>query len=256
VGVTILTGFFGGQGSHRLPARRGPGLHVCRNPAPDAASLQRTREVARQAEELIMETPGVKYCTSVVGYSMLSQVTNTYSAFFFIPEDWEAQGPGGAVRGDQGLSQRRSWAGSAGAIGFAFPPPAIMGIGTSGGVTFMLQDRAGKDIAFLADQHAEVHRSGQEAPELASGSTTFRPTVPQLFVDVDRDKVLKQGVKIDDVYKTLQSFMGSGFINYFNKFGRQWQVYIQAEGEYRTNIDNIGQFYVRNKEGSRCRSRR
>jgi HAE1 family hydrophobic/amphiphilic exporter-1 len=80
-------------------------------------------------------------------------------------------------------------------------------------------------------------------------STTFRPTVPQLFVDVDRDKVLKQGVNIDDVYKTLQSFLGSGFINYFNRFGRQWQVYLQAEGDYRTNIDGIGQFYVRNKDG-------
>ena len=73
--------------------------------------------------------------------------------------------------------------------------------------------------------------------------------MPQLFVDVDRDKVLKQGVPIADVYKILQSFMGSGFINYFNKFGRQWQVFIQAEGDYRTNIDNIGQFYVRNSEG-------
>ena len=73
--------------------------------------------------------------------------------------------------------------------------------------------------------------------------------MPQLFVDVDRDKVLKQGVNIADVYKILQCFMGSGFINYFNKFGRQWQVFLQAEGDYRTNIDNIGQFYVRNSEG-------
>ena len=73
--------------------------------------------------------------------------------------------------------------------------------------------------------------------------------MPQLFVDVDRDKVLKQGVDITDVYKILQSFMGSGFINYFNKFGRQWQMFIQAEGDYRTNIENIGQFYVRNKDG-------
>jgi HAE1 family hydrophobic/amphiphilic exporter-1 len=73
--------------------------------------------------------------------------------------------------------------------------------------------------------------------------------VPQLFIDVDQDKVLKQGVNLSDVYKTLQSFLGSGFINYFNRFGRQWQVYVQAEGDYRTNIENVGQFYVRNNKG-------
>ena len=89
----------------------------------------------------------------------------------------------------------------------------------------------------------------RKRPELSAVSTTFRPTVPQVFADVDRDKVLKQGVEISDVYKVLQSFMGSGFINYFNKFGRQWQTYVQAEGDYRTNIENIGQFYVRNKNG-------
>ena len=77
-----------------------------------------------------------------------------------------------------------------------------------------------------------------------------RHTVPQIFIDVDRDQVLKQGVAISDVYKTLQSFLGSGFINYFNRFGRQWQVYVQAEGDYRTNIENIGQFYVRNAKGN------
>ena len=136
-----------------------------------------------------------------------------------------------------------------GAIGFAFSPPAIPGIGTSGGVTFMLEDRAGKDLDFLAANVNKFLEAAKKRPELASVTSTFRPTVPQLFVDVDRDKVLKQGVNISDVYKTLQSFMGSGFINYFNQFGRQWQVYIQAEGEYRTNIDQIGQFYVRNSKG-------
>jgi HAE1 family hydrophobic/amphiphilic exporter-1 len=81
----------------------------------------------------------------------------------------------------------------------------------------MLEDRAGKDIEFLATNVSTFVEAAKKRPELGSVSTTFRPTVPQLFVDVDRDKVLKQGVKIDDVYKTLQSFMGSGFINYFNK---------------------------------------
>jgi HAE1 family hydrophobic/amphiphilic exporter-1 len=88
--------------------------------------------------------------------------------------------------------------------------------------------------------------AGRKRPEIAGLSTTFLPSVPQQFVDVDRDKVLKQGVAVNDVYKTLQAFMGGLFINYFNRFGRQWQVYIEAEGDYRTRAENVGQFYVRN----------
>jgi hydrophobic/amphiphilic exporter-1 (mainly G- bacteria), HAE1 family len=80
-------------------------------------------------------------------------------------------------------------------------------------------------------------------------STTFLGSVPQQFIDVDRDKVIKQGVAVNDVYRTIQAFMGGLFINYFNRFGRQWQVYIEAEGEYRTNQENVGQFYVKNKAG-------
>ena len=80
-------------------------------------------------------------------------------------------------------------------------------------------------------------------------STTFLGSVPQQFIDVDRDKVIKQGVAINDVYRTIQAFMGGLFINYFNRFGRQWQVYIEAEGEYRTNQENVGQFYVKNNAG-------
>jgi HAE1 family hydrophobic/amphiphilic exporter-1 len=217
---------------------------------PDASSLQRTSEVARQAEELIMSTPGVKYVTTVVGYSLLSQVTNTYSAFFFITlEEWaERKKPEEqytAIKGE--LTKKLG--GISSAIAFAFPPPAIQGVGTSGGATFILQDRAGKDIAFLAENTTKFIEAAKKRPELASVSTTFRPTVPQLFLEVDQDKVLKQGVNLSDVYKTLQSFLGSGFINYFNRFGRQWQVYVQAEGEFRTNIDNVGQFYVRNNKG-------
>ncbi|MBS1227921.1 MAG: transporter, hydrophobe/amphiphile efflux family [Proteobacteria bacterium] len=217
---------------------------------PDGASLQRTSEIAKQAEELIKSTPGVQYTTTVIGYSMLSQVTNTYSAFFFITlKDWaERKAPDeqyGAIKAE--LTKRLG--GISGAIGFSFPPPAIPGVGTSGGATFILEDRAGKDIDFLAANTTKFVEAARKRPELVGVSTTFRPTVPQIFIDVDRDQVLKQGVNIGDVYKTLQSFLGSGFVNYFNRFGRQWQVYIQAEGDYRTNIENVGQFYVRNAKG-------
>jgi len=92
--------------------------------------------------------------------------------------------------------------------------------------------------------------TAKKRPEIARVTTTFLPTVPQIFVDVDRDKVLKQGVDLNQVYRTLQAFMGGYFVNYFNRFGRQWQVYIQAEGEYRTRADQLGQFYVRNAAGN------
>jgi HAE1 family hydrophobic/amphiphilic exporter-1 len=133
-------------------------------------------------------------------------------------------------------------------VAFVFSPPAIPGIGTAGGVTFILQDRAGKDVTFLADNLRTFMAAAKERPEIASVSTTFLPVVPQITAEVDRDKVLKQGVKLDDVYKTLQTFMGGYFVNYFNRFGRQWQVFVQAEGEYRTRAEDLGQFFVQNAE--------
>jgi HAE1 family hydrophobic/amphiphilic exporter-1 len=250
LGVTVLAGISGKHLPTGFLPDEDQGFIYAGIQLPNAASLERTDEVARQAEEIITKTPGVKYCSSILGYSMLSQVQNTYSAFFFVTlEDWakrkKPEEKYEAIKKE--ISSKM--AGIPGAIGFAFPPPAIMGVGASGGVTFILQDRAGRDIEFLAANTKKFLEEARKRPEIASISTTFLPTVPQLFVDVDRDKVLKQGVPIADVYKILQSFMGSGFINYFNKFGRQWQVFIQAEGDYRTNIDNIGQFYVRNSEG-------
>ena len=250
VGVTVLAGVSGKSLPTGFLPDEDQGFIFGGIQLPNAASLERTSAVAKQAEELITKTPGVKYCSSIIGYSMLSQVQNTYSAFFFITlEEWAKRKKPEEKYEAIKASISKQMAGIPGAIGFAFPPPAIMGVGTSGGVTFILQDRAGKDIEFLAENTKKFMEAAKKRPEIASVTTTFLPTVPQLYVDVDRDKVLKQGVPIADVYKILQSFMGSGFINYFNKFGRQWQVFIQAEGDYRTNIENIGQFYVRNSEG-------
>ncbi len=249
-GVTALAGLSGKALPTSFLPDEDQGFIFAGVQLPDAASLQRTSEVARQAEEIIMKTPGVEYCSTILGYNMLSQVQNTYSAFFFISlEEWSKRKEPEAQYEAIKASISKKMADIPGAIGFAFPPPAIMGVGTSGGATFILQDRAGKDIAFLSDNTNKFLAEARKRPEFARVSTTFLPTVPQLFVDVDRDKVLKQGINIADVYKVLQCFMGSGFINYFNRFGRQWQVFLQAEGDYRTNIENIGQFYVRNSEG-------
>ena len=218
---------------------------------PDAASLQRTDAVTRDLEKIIMETPGVQYCTTVVGYSMLSGVTNTYSGFFFITlKPWHERKSPEEKYGAIMASLNRRMGGIPQGVAFAFSPPAIPGIGTSGGVTFILEDRSGKDIAFLWENAQKFMEAAKKRPEIARVTTTFLPTVPQIFVDVDRDKVLKQGVDLNQVYRTLQAFMGGYFVNYFNRFGRQWQVYIQAEGEYRTQAEQLGQFYVRNAAGN------
>lgn len=249
-GLTVLTGMLGRTIPTSFLPEEDQGYLYAGVQLPDAASLQRTDVVMKQAEEILSGTPGVKYYSSVVGYSMLSSVQNTYSGFFFVTlEDWaERRKPEEKYEAIM-ARLNREFRKIPGAIGFAFSPPAIPGIGTAGGATFILEDRAGKDISFLADNVRKFLAAARQRPELASVTTTFLPTVPQVAVDVDRDKVLKQGVPLNDVYKTLQCFMGGIFVNYFNRFGRQWQIYVQAEGDYRTRAENLGQFYVRNDDG-------
>ena len=217
---------------------------------PNAASLQRTDAVCRQVEEILAKTPGVQYFSTVCGFSMLSWVQDTYSAFFFVSlKQWEERKKPEEQLAAIEAHLNHQLGRLPQAIAFAFPPPAIPGIGTAGGVTFLLEDRAGKDVAFLAENVNTFIQAAHKRPEFAAINTTFLPTVPQVYIDVDRDKVLKQGVDIGQVYKTLQAFMGGYFVNYFNRFGRQWQVYVQAEGDYRTRAENLGQFYVRNDQG-------
>jgi multidrug efflux pump len=217
---------------------------------PDAASLERTDAAARKIEEIINKIPGVKYTTTVVGFSLLSIVQDTYSAFFFVTlKPWgERKKPEEQYEAIK-MRINKELAGLHEGIAFAFPPPAIPGVGTAGGFTFLLEDRAGRDVKFLADNLDKFMAAARKRPELANMFSTLLPSVPQLFVNVDRDKVLKQGIDISQVYQTLQTFMGGYFINYFNRFGRTWQVYIEAEGDYRTDAKNIGQFYVRNSNG-------
>ncbi len=217
---------------------------------PNTASLQRTAAATRDAEQTILKIPGVEGCVTVNGFSLLSYVRDTYSGFFFVVlKEWDKRkGPqetASAImaRINRSLSQLPQ--GNA----FAFSPPAIQGVGTAGGVTFILEDRAGKDIGFLADNTQKFIAAAQKRPELARVSTSILPRVPQFFVNVDRDKVLSEGVDLGQVYGTLQAFMGGQFVNYFNRFGRQWQVYVEAEGDFRRDVKQLGQFYVRNSNG-------
>ena len=217
---------------------------------PEASSLQRTGLVATEIEQILKETPGVKSYNTVVGFSLLSLVYTTYSSFFFVTlEPWDARVPKGLTADVimQRLNERL--AGLPAAMAFGFPPPAIPGVGTAGGISFVLEDQSGGDVAFLAQQTAKFMEAVRKRPEFASAFTSFTPATPQYFARVDRDKVLKQGVDLKTVYTTLQAFMGGSFVNFFNRFGRTWQVYVQAEGDYRTEAKNVGLFYVRNNRG-------
>ena len=217
---------------------------------PNAASLQRTDEVARKIEAALAKTPGVQYTTSVVGFSLLSFVRTSYNGFFFVTlKPWDDRKSRDEQFQQIKMNINRELSQIPEGIAFSFSPPAIPGVGTSGGFTFVLEDRAGNDVEFLANNLNTFLAAARKRPEIAGVNTTFLPSVPQQFVDVDRDKVIKQGVAVNDVYKTLQAFMGGLFINYFNRFGRQWQVYIEAEGEYRTRAENVGQFFVKNNKG-------
>jgi HAE1 family hydrophobic/amphiphilic exporter-1 len=217
---------------------------------PDAASLQRTEEAAAKVEEILKQTPGVEHVTTVNGFNMLSGVQNTYSAFFWVTlKEWaERKAPEeqySAIKAHISSLISRVPEG----IAFVFPPPAIPGVGAAGGFTFILEDRSGKDVQFLTSNMQTFLAAARKRPELSGVFSLALPNVPQLFAQVDRDKALKQGVDLGEVYQTLQAFMGGALVNYFNRFGRQWQVFVQAEGDYRTKAENVGQFQVRNSRG-------
>jgi HAE1 family hydrophobic/amphiphilic exporter-1 len=217
---------------------------------PNAASLERTSEAARQVEQILADTPGVQYTTSVIGFSLLSYVRTSYNGFFWVSlKPWDErksrteQYHAIAARLNQELKQL-----PVGTV-FSFSPPAIPGVGTSGGVSFVLEDRAGRDVQFLTNNLAKFLAAARKRPEIGSIFSTFIPSVPQEFIQVDQEKVLKQGVALTDVYNTIQANMGGLFVNYYNEFGRTWQVYIESEAPYRSNTDSLGQFYVRNNQG-------
>ncbi|MGH9326994.1 MAG: efflux RND transporter permease subunit, partial [Terriglobia bacterium] len=217
---------------------------------PNSASLQRTNAATKQIEAMLEKTPGVRYVTSVVGFSLLSYVSTSYNAFFFITfKPWtdrtqmNEQLQAIKFHLNQELSQLPQ--GSA----FCFSPPAIPGVGTSGGFTMALEDRGDHGTSWLSANVNKFVAAAQKRPELAGLNTSFLPAVPQQYIDVDRTKALKLGVPIPDIYQTLQTFMGGFFVNYFNRFGRQWQVYVQGAGPFRNNTQDLRQYYVSNNQG-------
>ncbi len=252
--LLLVVAVFAGLVATRLPGGFVPdedqGYFFANVQLPLAASLDRTAAVNDKLDAIFKTTPGIKYYTGVAGFSLLSLVTTTYNSFYFITlDDWDARDKKGLTADVIIRQLNQRLASVAEAQAFAFAPPAIPGIGTSGGVTFMLEDRAGRDPAFLAENTVKFLAAARKRPEFARLFTTLLPSAPQFFAEVDRDKVLKQGITLASVYQALQAFLGGAFVNYFNQYGRVWQVYVQAEGEFRTRAEDVGRFYVRNAAG-------
>lgn len=248
--VAVGAGFFGTKIPSSFLPDEDQGYVYAGLQLPDASSLQRSSDASRQVEDIILKTPGVEYVSSVMGYSMLSGVNTTYSSFFFVTfKKW-----GDRKTSDESYAAIKAHLQGAlsrvtSGVAFAFPPPAIPGVGNSGGFSFVLEDRSGGTTQFLAQNTQAFLAEARKRPELAGVMTTALFGVPQVSVAVDRAKVLTQQVNLSAVYQTLQAFMGGAPVNYFNRFGRQWQVYVQADGDYRTNAENLGKFHVRNSSG-------
>ncbi len=201
---------------------------------PDAASQERTREVTKKLNNIIKNTPGVADWLTIGGYSLLEgTVASNAAAFYIVFKDWEE-------RTDPSLSQdailanlrRQFYAVQEGMV-FAFAPPAIQGVGVAGGFQMQLEDRGGVGLVQLQELATEMVRDGNTQTGLSSLSTTFRAGIPQLYADVDRVKAKSLNIPLNGVFSTLQTYLGSSYVNDFNKFGRTYQVRVQADPAFR-----------------------
>ncbi|HTM03787.1 MAG TPA: multidrug efflux RND transporter permease subunit [Vicinamibacterales bacterium] len=253
VGATLLlvTAVLAGVLGRRLPSSFVPeedyGYLMMTVQLPPAAALDRTDAVCRKIDQILLHTKGIENFNTIGGFSLATRVTASNNAFYFMGlAPWGERPPARQIV-DALNAQFR--AAIPEATIFATMPPSIPGLGSQGGFSFWLQDRSGGDLTFLNTNLQRFLDAARKRPELASVTSPFTPNVPQVYVNVDRDKVLKQGVALGDVYQTLQAFLGGLYVNQFNRFGRQWRVFLQAEGTDRSAPTDISQFYVRNNDG-------
>jgi multidrug efflux pump len=220
---------------------------------PDAASLDRTEDVVRRMSEIAMKTPGVEHAIGFPGLSVNGFVSLDNAAVMFLPlKDFDERDSkelsAGAIAGQ--LQQK--FAGIGDAIILVVPPPPVQGLGTTGGFKLYVQDRAARGYDDLAAVVNEVLNQARQQPELVPQATytTFQNSVPQLYADVDRVKAKSQGVLLSDVFGTLQSYLGSTYVNDFNRFGRTYRVYAQADAQFRMSPEAVSELKTRNINGS------
>jgi len=215
---------------------------------PNAASIQRSDEIAVEIEDILTEIPEVEYITTASGYSLLSGSMVPNNAFFFLSlKDWSERDLTAreVIQKLNGILAMRI----KGAQAFTFGPPAIPGLGNGAGFSIMIQDRGGNSPSYLQENAMKFVQAASSKPEVFNAFTPFQSTVPQRFMDIDKEKALKLGVSLNDLYQTIGAFMGGSYVNDFTRFGRLYKTYIQAEPEYRVDESQINKFFVPNNKG-------
>jgi HAE1 family hydrophobic/amphiphilic exporter-1 len=251
VGFALLAGGIGKVLPQSFLPDEDQGYFIINVELPEAASLQRTTAFMKKIDEILKDQPGILYANGIAGFSILSQTASPRNGVYFCllkpyPERraLALQSTPIVAAVNQKLAQLID------AQAFAFLPPAIPGIGQASGIDFFIQDRGGHDVDYLWQNTQKFLAAAHKRPELARMNLTFSPSVPQMFANVDKDKVFKLGVSIDEVYRALQTLLGGFYVNQFNRFGRVWKVFVEAEPQFRTKATDVGQFYVRNSAGA------
>jgi len=218
---------------------------------PDAAAAGRTREVIRRIEEIALETPGVKNVNSVAGNSFLLSAygSNFGSMFIILDEFHHRREP--ELSSDKILAKlrKRYTEEFPEATVSIFPPPAVNGLGRAGGFRLMVESRGDVDLLGLQQQTDNIIDLGNKAPGIAGLFTVYKANSPQYYADIDRTACLQKGVALADVFTTLQSTLGSRYVNDFNRFGRTWQVNVQADARFRNDVWDVPRLKVRNNVG-------
>ncbi|MBZ6065220.1 efflux RND transporter permease subunit [Aeromonas schubertii] len=218
---------------------------------PDAAALTRTQAVANDFDKIAMANPNVKDVVTFSGFDILSgSIISNRGLTFVTLKDWnERQGAGqdsfSLAKTFQGLSLM----GLADGFTATFNPPPITGMSTTGGLEGYLQNRGTGDVHAFAGEVQRLLDAAKERPEFASVTTTFRANVPQVFLDLDREKAKALGLPINAVFDTMQATFGQVYVNDFNQFGRTYRVQLQSEADYRAKKDDIRNVYVRSNTG-------
>ena len=214
---------------------------------PDGATLQRTDKVVEEVEKVIQSNPANAYVIAFTGFDFLSGGFRNNAASIFVTQTpWDQR----KVTTQQLVGEVYAKTGGIKeALVLAFNPPPIFGLGTAGGFEFYIQNRGDGGSKRLAEVTQQFLARANSDPQLAFTQTLWRATVPQLSVDVDREKAKTLGVPISDVYNALSATLGNYYVNDFNKYGRAWQVLLSADPAYRQRPDDIGSIYVRSAKG-------
>jgi HAE1 family hydrophobic/amphiphilic exporter-1 len=247
--ITAAAGIFGKMVPGGFIPEEDMGYFFINIQLPNAASLQRSDVIAKDIEKIVMQYPEVEYVTTATGFSLLTGAMSSNNGFMFIKLiNWSERDQTAKEifnRLNIELSQKIK-----GAQAFAFGPPAIPGLGNGSGFSIMIQDRGGNTPEYLAQNTMKFIIEANKRPEIGSAFTTFQANVPQRFINIDKEKALKMGVSLSDLYTTIGAFMGGTYVNDFTRFGRLYKTYIQAEPEYRQDESQIGNFFIKNKDGN------